>query len=334
MNALSEQERARVDLLAARLRQVYSDMLQSDSTVRIRVLQETIQDGFREVPGGTQERFGEHLLSRFPVSGHLVSKLAPPASAQSEAPPETPEELAQRLLKLMTNLPEERRRSIAKALLDNAAVRPSVSGGISPDVMNALRVELNIDPATDIRLERLPDLVSRLAGLFQDIDRLLMTAWQEIGVRTGSASETASDFRQSLGQLLTAPEPKKGDKPRKFDLHEARIREMLFGVLTAVVAGGKEFGQRFLSKCSPERIENVIATEARTAIFGPTPKERSWERYKLLVAEFGTLDLIVRAVKDSMREALRKAATTAEAGYSRALGDRNSTARAGENQGG
>jgi hypothetical protein len=73
------------------------------------------------------------------------------------------------------------------------------------------------------------------------------------------------------------------------------------GLFAAMLGGGKEFGRQYLERFSSTAIEDVVAAEGGAmGVFGPSKKERCWQKYKDLAQDFATADSIDRAIKEAL----------------------------------
>src|SRR4051812_15951621 len=101
MSLLSEQEKALMEQIESRLRQVHSDLASADSNLRVQALCDTVRECLGDSIPSNQKRYAEYLLHRFPVAGNVIERA--PAAPEKRA--ETPEEMVQRLLEMLGEIP-------------------------------------------------------------------------------------------------------------------------------------------------------------------------------------------------------------------------------------
>jgi hypothetical protein len=288
MSLLSEQEKAMMEQIELRLRQVHSDLASAESNVRAQALCDTVRECLADKIPSDQKRYAEYLLRRFPVAGNVAASIpaAPPK------PAETPEELAQRLLEVLEQIPHDRRAALTQTLLSSPHLRshkaPSSGSGQSAGLLDEVRKQLKLPPQQEVDLARVPVLLARLTALLHEVDERL------VDIRF-AGRRVAADFMASSGEFL-----KGNEAPLK--THEKETRRLAFGIRTAMRYGGSTLANKLLARFAPEQIENVIQTEAGAwAIFG-NPKEKCWDKYKELASSLGTPNLIERAFLDCMKE--------------------------------
>jgi len=95
----------------------------------------------------------------------------------------------------------------------------------------------------------------------------------------------------------------------ELDTLEPQSRELsaLVGaMLAATLGGGRVFGQQYVERFSPAAIEDVVVAEGGGGMFGPSRKERCWDRYADLSRDFATADLVDRKVKECLAAVVQR----------------------------
>jgi hypothetical protein len=79
-------------------------------------------------------------------------------------------------------------------------------------------------------------------------------------------------------------------------------------MIAALMTSGREFGRQYLERLSPSAIHEVVMADGEysSMVVGKSKQHCCWEKYKLLVEDFGTPDLIDRRIKDCMTAIIEK----------------------------
>lgn len=293
MTALTEQERGWLNEVATRLRLIQSDTAQLESAKRSEYLQEEVQRSFKDVPAANRKRFLEALLVRFPVAGHIPGPQAlPVAAAVAPVPaPETPEQTIQNFLALLPQLSEAQRTAVARKLAEAGFVNAAASSGpsgISEETQRALGLPANVLPSA----ERLAQLAALLLDIASKLDQAGLKSVEALSPRSPLLKRTESVRRGAMRFLAG-----------EIDTIEPQARELstLMGALLAATLGsGRVFGQQYVERFSPIAIEDVVTAEGGGGMFGPSKKERCWDRYVDLARDLATPDLVDRKIKETL----------------------------------
>jgi hypothetical protein len=291
VTVLTDQERSWIDDLSHRLRLIEGDAAEANPEHRREFLQEEVVRSLKNVPPVDRKRFLEALLRRFPVAGQ-VAKLAPqPPPAPSAAPvprTESPQEILERFIAATEKLPEERRIELAKRLAD-AGLAWVDRDALVMEISGELRQKLPIQADQQPRLKRLVELSLLLIDLLHRLDQLALTTLRELSPRS-PLLKRPQDFRNAVGRFLVS-------ENESLEPHLQVMRGLVAALLAAINSSGKEFGRQYIDLISPAAIEEVVVGGT---MFGPTKKERCWDKYTQLSDGFASPDLIDRKLKECM----------------------------------
>lgn len=247
---------------------------------------------FSEVPPGNRKRFLTALVSRFPVYG----RVAGPVSAVVAEPPapkpmeETPEQILERFLSAAAGLPEERRLEMARRLAENGLSWLD-RDALVLDVSEELRRKLGLPAGQQLRLTRLVDMALLLTDTLSRLDQRSLVTLRELSARS-PLLQRAQPFRAAAAQFLTS-------ESEPLEPHLRAITALLGALMAAILASGKEFGRQHWEQFSPAVIEGVVAMEGGK-FFGPSLKERCWDKYSELANLYAAPEVMDKQIKDCL----------------------------------
>jgi len=299
-SALTEEESKWVGEFAGRLRLIHADAATVAPEKRREYLQDEIGRGLKDVPEANRKRYLSALLDRFPVAGKILepsvrAQPAPAAEPKPEPIPETPEQLLQRFLQCVHGLPKEKRQDFARPLLEAGLMPvPEQTTAAVLEIPAELQRALGLPPDRPPRLDRLGQVAAQLIEVCATLDQTALKALNQLSARSALLKRT-EDVRRSAARFLV------GD----IDSVEPQLRAMtalLGALLAAMLGGGKDFGRQYLERFSPGAIEEGVGDGSGKlgGMFGPTKKERCWDKYTDLSNDFATPDLIDRRIKECL----------------------------------
>jgi hypothetical protein len=305
--ALTEEESKWVGEFAGRLRLIHADAATAGVEKRREYLQDEIGRGLKDVPEANRKRYLSALLDRFPVAGKILEATmrqpAPIVESKTEPIPETPEQILERFVHSIQALPQEKRRNFATTLREAALIpvaEPTNAAvmEVAPEVQRAL----GLPPDRQPRLDRLAQLAAQLIELCATLDQTALKSLNQLSARSALLKRT-EDVRRSAARFLVG----------ETDSVDPQLRAMtalLGALLAAMLGGGKEFGREYLQRFSPGAIEEGVGDGSGKlgGMFGPTKKERCWDKYTDLSNDFATPDLIDRRIKECMAAFVEKTA--------------------------
>ncbi len=290
-NSLTEQDSGWISDCAGRLRLIQADAAAVSADKRREYLHEEITRAFKEVPPANRKRYMEVLLTQFPVAGQVVRSVAAPAAPQPVAPVvENADQILERLLAATAKLPEDKRAEVSKRLYDAGLVWVDREALVL-EVSEKLRQKIGLQHDQQPQLAKVVELLGFLVEAMSLLDQNALRTMRDLSPRS-LLLKRGEDFRQTAAQFLTS-------EGSSLDAQWNAIRGLLGGLLAAVQGGRRDFSREFLSRMSPEAIEDVISAE-HSSLWGKNKTERCWERYKALFEDYSTPDLIDRKVKESM----------------------------------
>jgi hypothetical protein len=292
---LTDDELDKVNQCAGRLRLIQSDSATLAPERRREYLHDAISQSFKDASPANRKRLLEALMARFPAGGRMPTPSAAPVPAA--APPETPEALLERFLKLSAELPQPQKAAFAKRLSEAGygAAANQAPGGGGIEVTDVMRQRLGLQPGRDPNLQRLMEVTALMLQTLHDLDRAAMLALKEMNPRATLLNRPKS-YWGAPGQYMA------GDIQEIEPFFRA-VQALLGGMLAAMMGGGRDFGRQFVEKYSPSAIEQVVEGEGGGSFIpgmGKNRNERCWEKYKTLSKDMATPDLVDKWVRDCM----------------------------------
>ena len=301
MLALSEQENGWINEVAARLRLIQTDTAQLSSEKRSEFLQEEVERSFKDVPPSNRQRLLGVLLARFPVAGKVVG-LAPAPSAPVPATVAAPvaESPAQTLERLLAALPKltEAQRAAVSTKLASAGLLPAVREVAAVEISETTQRALGLQANQPLSVERLAQLTAVLLDGVSKLDQTALKTLEVLSPRSPLLKRGESSRRSSLRFLLGEID--------SLDAQSRELSALVGALLAATLGGGRVFGQQYVERFSPAAIEDVVMAEGGGGMFGPSKKERCWDRYGDLSRDFATADLVDRKVKECLAAVVQR----------------------------
>jgi len=295
--ALTEEESSWVEEFAGRLQLIRVDTAAATPQQRREYLQEEVARGFKTVPPSNHKRYLEALLARFPVAGQVVKSVPAPMSAPVAAVPvaESPEQTLERFLGLMAAMPKEKQDELIRRLFSSELMGAYLKVLVL-EFPEEITRDLGLSPDQKPHPERLARLTVLLIDNFCNLDQAALTVLKDLAPRR-EILKPRDDFRKAAARFLTS-------ENETMDPQIKAVSVLLGALLRAMLALGKEFGNECRERFSPEAIEEIVEAEGKGGFLGmgKTKKERCWDKYKELAADFITPELIERRIKDRLAE--------------------------------
>jgi len=298
VTVLAEQECNWISEVAGRLRLIQADAAAAAPEKSRGFLSEEIARNLKTVPPAQRKRYLEALLCRFPVAGQVL-KPAPSAASAPVRVAESPEQLLERFLGVVTGLPLEKRAEFLKRLAEAGLVLAPVCAPI-PAALDELRKALGLAADQQLRLDRLEQLGILLVDMVRRLNDRAADAMRDLFPRN-PLPDRPSDFRQTAARFLTG-------EIESLDAQVQAVASLLGTVLVALQGGGKDFGRHYLDKYSPSAILEVIESEKQFGLlpWQQTKHECCWSKYVDLAKDISTPDMIDRKIKDRLAEFVKK----------------------------
>jgi hypothetical protein len=287
---INEQETTWVDHLAGRLRLIQADAAEATAEKRREYLQEEVSRALKDVPHSSRKRLLGAALSRFPVGGQVATTAAvAPAPVAKPPPPDTPDQLLEKLLAAAPQLGAEKRAEFIARLAEAGFVSTDTSGA-QVQVSDTLRQKLGLPAGKDAQLAQVVELAAYLTEMFARLDQACLKTTRELSPKS-RLLQRQQDFRTAAAAYLV------GDL-ETVEPHMRQASTLTGTLLAALLGGGRDFGRQFVETLAPNAIENVVDSEGVSIL--KNKYQMYWDRYKLLSRDFATADLVDRRVRDSV----------------------------------
>jgi hypothetical protein len=289
---LTEQESDSLNGLAARLRLIQADGVATTPEKRREFLHEEVARYFKDVLPANRRRFLEALLARFPVGGQVV-KSTPVSAPHAPAPlpvEEPFEELQQRFLAAVKQLPEEQRLAVAKRLTQEGLAGVDRQAPVL-EIPLELQQALGLPAVQQPQLKALAELCRVLVDLVQRLDERGLATIRDLSPKS-PLLRRPQDFRSAAAQFLTG-------ETGALEPQVQLLSRLLGALLAAMLGGGRDFARQYLERFSTSAIEDVVVGEGGK-LFGPSKKERCWDKYVELSRDYATPELIDRRIKECL----------------------------------
>jgi hypothetical protein len=294
---LTEQENTWVTEVAGRLRFLQADAALAGADQRREFFGEELARSLRPVAPADRKRYLDALLARFPVRGQVpangIPTAAPVPAAAPAPPPETFEQLVERLVTAARAVGQEQRAQAGKRLTEAGLASMDTSAPVL-DIPEELRQALGLPAEQLPKLQNAAKLCVLLLDAVQRLDQTALATLRELAPRS-SLLKRPQDFRAVAAAYLV------GEQPDLLEPYLRMITGLLGALLAGMLGGGRDFGRQFVERLSPMAIEDVVVGEGGgSSLFGKKKKELCWERYVLLSKEFETADLVERRMRDCL----------------------------------
>jgi len=239
--------------LAMRLRLIQANFADDPSSVRVGYLTEEIERALKPVSPTRRKIHLDSLAERFPAWEGVRS--AASSDVQVGAAPLTAEELVGRLVQLAPTLSPEARAQFAGQL---QAVGLSIkeSANAFLELPPELQKKLGLPAGKPLQLERAVKFLAIAAELMLTLDQLAWALWKQLAPKSAIRKETelnrlagsylAGDAEVSTAQLLQPIE---------------KTRRLIAGLLGAIGRAGSAYAKNYITRLSPEAIEDWAKME-------------------------------------------------------------------------
>jgi bifunctional DNA-binding transcriptional regulator/antitoxin component of YhaV-PrlF toxin-antitoxin module len=298
---MTQDESLWIGEVAGRLRLIQADTAEAPAEKRREFLQEEITRHLKPVPAANRRRYLQALLARFPIGGE-IGRAAP--VAQAAPPPEpkplSPEEKIEQFFDLVSKLAPERRAEVSKRLVEAGLAPAAVRSEPIAQIPNELRQRLGLSEGKEASLTRVIELAAALVEIVARLDQAGLNAMRELSQKS-KLLRRPEDFRTATARYLAG-------ESESLEPYLRAIASLLGSMIAALMTGGREFGRQYLERLSPTAIHEVVVADGEysSMVVGKSKQHCCWEKYKLLVDDFGTPDLIDRRIKDCMTAIIEK----------------------------
>lgn len=293
-STLTDDELDTINQCAGRLRLIQSDSAALSPERRREYLQDEISRTFKDASPANRKRLLEALMARFPTAGRSSLEAAPAATAAAP-PPESPQALLERFLKLSDTLSQQDKAAFAKKLSEAGYAAPAERAPAGVEVTDDMRQRLGMQPGRDPHLGRLMEVTGFLLQTLNDLDRAALLTLKELNPRAALLNRPKG-FWAAPGRYMAG-------ESQEIEPFFRTVSALLGGMLAAMLGGGRDFGRQFVEKYSPSGIEQVVEGEGGGSLIpglGRSKTERCWDKYKVLSKDIATPDLVDKWVKDCL----------------------------------
>lgn len=292
---LGEQDLQRVSECMGRLRLIQADSARLPAAQRREFLSEEVERSLKEVSPASRKPYVQALLQRFPVGGVVATATVPAQASPAPAPPPPPppkplsaEELLERLLDAVKQVPEAKRAEFSQRLQQAGLVWVD-RDALVIEVTEEFRQRIGLKPEAEVRLSRVVQLAATLTDLLARLDKTALNTLRELSPRS-PLLRRPQDFRAAVSQfLISEEETLEPQKP---------AAELLGALLAAILGGGRDFGQDYVRRMSPDAIKQIVHDEGKSPGFLETWAKLYWDKYQVLAEDYATADKVDHRIKD------------------------------------
>jgi hypothetical protein len=297
--------------VAAQLRLLQVTCADAPPAQRRAFLHETIAEAIKHLPAGNRNACLTALAEQFPAWRAAMPSSPPPVTP---LPTETPEQLLNRLLPVLPNLPEAARQKLVQKVFEAGWVQAPAGPAGSPE---AAEVQVAFDlpaPPTPARMTKFLLLV---AGMVEKLSQVACRTLGNLPDRPDFKAVAEGDLREAMKEFLAAakgPDIEPAAQALKKTLE--RHGRFMVGLMAShagmknVPSAGRDYARWFLEYFSPQIIEDAARAEKEKAgLFGLGGgiEERCWKKYVQRFREqASTPEHIDRHVKEAVANSVER----------------------------
>jgi len=292
MESLSE-EALWASGLAARLKLIQANFADDPSSVRQGYITEEIERALKPVSPTRRKLYLDCLAERFPAWEGVRS------TAQSDvtvgAAPLQPEELVAKLIQLAPTLSPEARAAFA-GQLQAVGLSTKESANAFLELPPELQKKLGLPVGKPLQLERAVKLLVITTDLALVLEQLAWALWKQVAPKSAIRKETelsrlagsylAGDAEVSSAQLSQPVE---------------KTRRLIAGLLGAIGRAGSSYAKKYVTRLSPEVIEDWAKMEKK---WNESLETACWRKFVQQAKEHASEP----AIEHEIQEAVAKAA--------------------------
>jgi hypothetical protein len=281
--------------LASRLRLIQANFADDPSSVRQGYLTEEIERALKPVSPTRRPVFLDSLAERFPAWEGVRS--AARSDDKAGNAPLTPEALVARLVELAPTLSPEARAAFATQL-QAAGLSVKESADAFLQLPPELKKKLGLAPDKPLHLERAVKLLVITADLALALDQLAWALWKQLAPKSTIRKETelnrltgsylAGDAEVSTAQLTQPVE---------------KTRRLIAGLLGAIGRAGSTYAKKYVSRLSPEMIEDWAKMEKK---WNESIETACWRKFLQQAKEHASEPAIENEIQEAIAEAAEK----------------------------
>jgi hypothetical protein len=278
--------------LGSRLRLIQANFADDPVTVRQGYIVEEIERALKDVSPTRRQLYLDSLAERFPAWEGVRSTAR--SDVKVGAAPLSAEELVGRLVELAPKLSPEARAAFARQL---QAVGLSVEKPANAflELPPELQKKLGLPADKPLQLERAVKLLVITAEFALALDQLVWALWKQLAPKSVIRKETelnrlagsylAGDTEVSTAQLAQPVE---------------KTRRLIAGLLGAVGRAGSAYAKQYVSRLSPEAIEDWAKMEKK---WNESIEAVRWRKFVQQAKDYAS----EQAIEHEIQEAIAKA---------------------------
>src|SRR3954469_25801310 len=279
--------------LASRLRLIQANFADDPPSVRQGYITEEIERALQNVSPTKRSAYLESLGERFPAWEGVRS--APVSDVQVGGAPLTAEELVSRLTQLAPTLSPEARAAFA-GQLQAAGLSIKESANAFLELPPDLQKKLGLAHGKPLQLERAVKLLIITTEFALALDQLAWALWKQVAPK--SAIRKEAELNRLAGAYLT------GDaevSTAQLTQPVEKTRRLIAGLLGAVGRAGSSYAKKYISRLSPEMIEDWAKMEKK---WNESIEAACWRKFIQQAKEHASEP----AIEHEIQEAIAKAA--------------------------
>ena len=241
--------------VAARLKLIQANFADDPSSVRQGYITEEIERALKPVSPTRRKAFLDCLAERFPAWEGVRSTAESDLKVGSA--PLQPEELVAKLVELAPTLSPEARAAFA-GQLQSVGLSIKESADAFLELPPELQKKLGLAAGKRLQLERAIKLLAITADLAVVLDQLAWALWKQVAPK--SAIRKESELSRLSGSYLA------GDaeiSTAQLSQPVEKTRRLIAGLLGAIGRAGSSYAKKYVTRLSPEVIEDWAKMEKK-----------------------------------------------------------------------
>src|SRR5581483_412856 len=279
--------------LAARLKLIQANFADDPASVRQGYITEEIQRALKPVSPTRRKLYLDCLAHRLPAWEGIRSTAE--SDVKSGPAPVRPEDLLASLVQLAPTLSPETRAAFA-AQLQAVGLSVKESADAFLELPPELQKKLGLVAGKKLQLERAVKLLAITTELALVLEQLAWALWKQLAPKSGIRKETelsklagsylAGDAEVSTAQLAQPVE---------------KTRRLIAGLLGAVGRAGSSYAKKYVTRLSPEVIEDWAKMEKK---WNESLESACWRKFVQQAKEHASEP----AIENEIQEAISKSA--------------------------
>src|SRR6185369_3893791 len=279
--------------LASRLKLILANFADDPSAVRQGYITEEIERALKTVSPTRRKAYLDCLAERFPAWEGIRSTAE--SDVQVGSAPLQPEELVANLVQLAPTLSPEARAAFASQL-QAAGLSVKESADAFLEIPPELQKKLGLAAGKRLQVERAVKLLVITTDLALVLEQLAWALWKQLAPK--SAIRKESELSRLAGSYLA------GDaevSTAQLSQPVEKTRRLIAGLLGAVGRAGSSYAKKYVTRLSPEVIEDWAKMEKK---WNESLETACWRKFVQQAKEHASEP----AIEHEIQEAISKAA--------------------------